>query len=67
MSITRKTVTTAPPVDRRSGKDRRQVDGNPPGRERRRNVEPRKPEVVELDLTPSEWGALTGEGPRIKR
>jgi hypothetical protein len=28
------------------------------GRERRRNIEPRRPEVAEIDLTPDEWAAL---------
>jgi hypothetical protein len=47
-------------TDRRSGVDRRQVDKDPPGhRERRRHVEARKPEVVELDLSDSDWAALT--------
>ena len=47
-------------AERRSGKDRRQGDKGPPGRvDRRREAEPRKPEVAELDLTDSEWGALT--------
>lgn len=47
-------------TDRRSGVDRRRVDKGPPGRvERRRVVEPRKPEVAELNLTDSEWGALS--------
>lgn len=49
-------------TDRRSGRDRRQVDKGPPGRaERRRVAEPRKPEVAELDMTESEWGALAQE------
>jgi hypothetical protein len=47
-------------TERRSGKDRRQGDKGPPGRvDRRRVVEPRKPEVAELNLSDSEWGALT--------
>ena len=48
------------PPDRRSGRDRRQVDlGPPPGvRERRVSVEPRKPEVLERELTNSEWDSL---------
>lgn len=47
-------------AERRSGVDRRRVDKGPPGRvDRRRVVEPRKPEVAELDLSESEWGALT--------
>ena len=29
------------------------------GTDRRRAVEPRKPEVAELDVSDSEWGALT--------
>ena len=51
--------------DRRSGRDRRQVDqGPPPGvRERRVNVEPRKPDVVEREVTPSEWDSLNGTVP----
>ncbi|WP_341892273.1 hypothetical protein [Variovorax sp. YR752] len=49
-------------AERRSGRDRRQVDKGPPGRaERRRVAEPRKPEVAELDMTESEWGALAQE------
>lgn len=48
-----------PLVERRSGRDRRQVDKGPPGgRERRVSVEPRKPEVVEREVSPSEWDAL---------
>jgi len=51
-----------PAADRRSGRDRRQRDSGPPdGWERRRSVEPRKPEVVELEFTPSQWGALSGD------
>jgi hypothetical protein len=46
-------------TDRRSGADRRCADKGPPGRvDRRRVIEPRRPEVAELDLTDSEWGAL---------
>lgn len=45
--------------DRRAGKDRRQKELAPPGgRERRRNLEPRKPDVAEIDLTSSQWDAL---------
>jgi hypothetical protein len=52
-----------PPVhgaNRRKGVDRRCVDaGPPPGvRDRRVSVEPRKPEVHEVTLTPSEWDTL---------
>ena len=48
------------PRERRTGRDRRQIDrGPPPGvRERRVSVEPRKPEVLERELTPSEWATL---------
>jgi hypothetical protein len=54
-----KPTSPARPSDRRSGRDRRQQDIPPPrGWERRRRVEPRRPEVVELELTPSQWDAL---------
>lgn len=47
-------------TDRRSGDDRRRRDVGPPGRhERRRGLEARKPEVVELEISESEWAALT--------
>lgn len=50
---------SVPGSDRRSGRDRRQADLTPPGgRERRRNVEPRQPEVVEIELTLSQWASL---------
>lgn len=49
-------------LDRRTGKDRREVEDAPPtGRERRHTVEPRMPEVTELDMTAEEWEALTKE------
>lgn len=45
--------------ERRSGHDRRKVDkGSPTGRERRVSLEPRKPEITEIEVTPSEWAAL---------
>jgi hypothetical protein len=45
--------------DRRSGQDRRRVEQGPPGsRDRRRLVEPRRPEVAEIELSPGEWEAL---------
>ena len=45
--------------DRRSGADRRQVDSLPPGKiDRRRSVDARKPDVLELDMSNSEWTAL---------
>jgi len=47
-------------TDRRCGGDRRHVEGQPPGKhDRRRRVESRKPEVVELDMSSSEWAALS--------
>jgi hypothetical protein len=46
-------------MERRKGVDRRQKDVEGQiGRERRRSVEPRKPEVIELNLTASEWALL---------
>jgi hypothetical protein len=40
----------------RSGADRRQEDLGPPGkREQRTRAESRKPEILEIDLTHSEW------------
>lgn len=57
-----------PRSDRRTGADRRKVDiprkGLP---ERRRNVESRQPDVVEIDMTGSEWGALHEDPPPPKR
>ena len=42
--------------ERRSGKDRRQDDEDlPGGKERRRQVESRKPEIVEVELNEAEW------------
>jgi hypothetical protein len=50
--------------DRRSGEERRKEDlGSPFRVERRRTPEPRKPEVTEVDLTPSEWGRLDAAVP----
>lgn len=56
---------TWPEIDRRSGKDRRVQDGNPPAgmRERRYAIEPRRPDVTELQLTDSQWGALSDAAP----
>lgn len=59
-----KTPLAAPVIasERRSGRDRRQRDDPPPrGRDRRRGLEPRRPEVLELELTPSQWDALHSE------
>ena len=48
-----------PAVDRRKA-ERRVHDGEPPGRhDRRRGVEARQPEVVEIEMSNSEWTALT--------
>jgi hypothetical protein len=52
--------------ERRAGEDRRKFDKGPPGNhERRRSMEPRKPEVVELEMTDSEWAALNGKPPPL--
>ena len=46
-------------IDRRKG-ERRVLDGDPPGKhERRRGLEPRQPEVLELDMSASDWVALS--------
>ncbi len=46
-------------AERRSGKERRRRDTLAPGLpERRRSIEPRKPEVQELELSPSQWADL---------
>jgi len=45
--------------ERRSGKDRRQKDGSSPsGHERRENVEQRKPELEEINLSLDEWDEI---------
>jgi hypothetical protein len=45
--------------ERRSGADRRVKDQPDLVRaERRRGIEPRRPEIVEIDMSVSEWGAL---------
>ena len=54
-------INPAPPaVDRRIGADRRHADAPLPAgkRDRRRGLEARKPEVHEIDMSPSEWAAL---------
>lgn len=57
-------TTPRPPAERRSGHDRRRRDAAPPGGwERRRNVEARKPEVIELEISPSQWDELQSEFP----
>ncbi len=51
-----------PASDRRKGIDRRKADhGSPTGRERRVGMEPRKPEITEIEITPSEWAALEAQ------
>ena len=48
-------------AERRTGRDRRRVHhAAPRGRERRVGIEPRGPEVAELELTADEWAALQG-------
>jgi formate dehydrogenase assembly factor FdhD len=50
---------TKTPVDRRSGQDRRQAESDSPiPNERRVTIEPRQPEVVEIQVTPEEFTAL---------
>lgn len=57
--MNRKTISSRAAGDRRSGVDRRKVDKGPPGgRERRVGIEPRRPEVVEREVSPSEWDSL---------
>lgn len=58
----------SPPTDRRQGADRRKADKGPPrGRERRISVEPRKPDVQELEVSSSEWARLQEEAAPKKR
>ena len=55
-------IKQAPPkTDRRAGTDRRHVDVPLPAgkRDRRRTLEARKPDVVEIDMSQSEWAALS--------
>ena len=48
--------------DRRSGEDRRKVDKGFPGKyDRRRNLESRKPDVSEIDMSNTDWAALSDE------
>lgn len=59
MAPRRPQASPKPPAERRTGDDRRRADKGPPrGRERRVTLEPRQPEVVELDITPEEWVEL---------
>jgi hypothetical protein len=60
---------TSAGADRRSGIDRRKADQGPPKgkRERRISVEPRKPDVQEVDLSPSDWAAFEATVPPATR
>ena len=54
-----KAVQPKQPMDRRSGRDRRQTVGQSPlNHERRVTVEPRQPEVIEIEVTPEELDAM---------
>jgi hypothetical protein len=45
--------------ERRSGVDRRVAESSEKVKvERRRSIEPRSPEIVEIDMSESEWGVL---------
>ncbi len=49
-------------VNRRTGADRRSKDLPPPtGGERRRSIEPRKPEVTEVEISADQWAALQAQ------
>jgi len=53
-----------PASDRRTGRDRRVRDVEmPAGRDRRRGVEPRKPEVAEIDPSDSLWASFEVDTP----
>lgn len=66
------TIMNKPPTphesraaERRTGRDRRIEDRGPPGKhERRRGIESRKPDVVEREMSDSEWTALTAPPPK---
>ena len=60
--MTKRDTKPAPPeIDRRADVNRRHRDiALPPGqRDRRRGLEARKPEVIEIDMSASEWDALS--------
>ncbi len=68
MSPAKKHPASPSASDRRSGADRRKADKGPPaGRDRRVGMEPRKPEISEVEITPSEWAALEEELLRKKQ
>lgn len=61
-------ISTFPPgqptAERRSGQDRRISDlATQTGRERRRSVEPRMPEVFEIAPSDSEWASFDLDRP----
>jgi hypothetical protein len=63
-AVARSDLPTAPPVERRAGRDRRDAEIGPPSRhERRTTLEARKPQVVELEMSPSEWAMFGGPPP----
>jgi hypothetical protein len=54
--------------EKRTGIDRRQIDFVPPEKwERRMNVEARKPEIVEVKLSITEWEKFFGSEPATTR
>ena len=60
--MVRTKIQPSPTAERRSGIDRRSIDLDRAGRpERRRGIEARKPDVIEIDMTASEWMALSDE------
>ncbi|MBH9552123.1 hypothetical protein [Inhella gelatinilytica] len=53
-----------PERERRSGRDRRQIELGPPhGVERRKSIEARKPQIEEVEMTAEEWEALMAGAP----
>ena len=62
MATTQDKPQAMPLNERRSGNDRRHRDELPlTDWERRRSLEPRKPEVLDVEVTPSQWDALQRE------
>lgn len=52
-------------IERRSGEDRRRTEVSTMGPlDRRKRVEPRKIQVVEVEMSESEWEALFGKRER---
>ena len=64
-----KNTPAAPRPDRRTGADRRKVDKGPPAgvRDRRVHIEPRKPDVQEVEISPSDWASLTSLPPPLPK